>query len=101
MLADVVYYLIFAAYILLTLRLERPAFEPDVTAAQVQMSAVRVGGILLVMGVLHGLNLLLIPVLGRVFSLNRRLSPATALAPSQHEAVGSDASRDPSGRMRA
>jgi hypothetical protein len=89
-LSDFVYYLIFAAYILMTLQLQRPAFEPVVTAAQVQASAVRVGGILLILGVLHGLNLVLMPVLGRVFSLNRRLVAPTTLAPSQREVISGD-----------
>ena len=77
-LTDIVYYLIFAAYILMT-----AAFEPRltwdqetglVTAAQLQDSALRIGGILLVIGILHGLNIVLMPVLGRLFSLNRQLS---------------------------
>jgi hypothetical protein len=33
----------------------------------------RLGGILLVIGILHGLNIVLMPLLGRIFSLNRRL----------------------------
>jgi hypothetical protein len=74
-LTDIVYYLIFTAYILFTVRLE--PIEPwltDVTAQQVRESAVRVGGILLIIGVLHGLNIVLMPILGRLFSLNRHLS---------------------------
>jgi hypothetical protein len=73
-LTDIVYYLIFTAYILFTSR-----FEPDtgwratVTASQAQVSVFRVAGILLIIGVLHGLNIVLMPVLGRLFSLNRRL----------------------------
>lgn len=77
-LTDVVYYLIFAAYILGT-----STFAPHegwnnsstgtVTPDQAQGSAARVAGILLVIGVLHGLNIVLMPVLGRLFSLNRRV----------------------------
>ena len=80
-LTDVVYYLIFAAYILMT-----ATFAPTeawnntstgtVTSEQVQSGAIRIGGILLVIGVLHGLNIVLMPVLGRLFSLNRSLSGA-------------------------
>ena len=33
----------------------------------------RIGGILLIIGALHGINIVLMPVLGRLFSLNRRL----------------------------
>jgi hypothetical protein len=78
-LTDVVYYLIFAAYILFTMRFEPdPSWSPtnlviDATAAQLTFEVQRVGGILLIIGVLHGLNIVLMPVLGRLFSLNRRL----------------------------
>ena len=34
---------------------------------------VRIGGMLLLMGLLHGLNVLSLPVIGRLFSLNRQL----------------------------
>jgi hypothetical protein len=44
------------------------------TATQIKDVAARLGGILLIIGVLHGLNIVLMPVLGRLFSLNRRLS---------------------------
>jgi hypothetical protein len=78
-LTDVVYYLIFAAYIMFTVR-----FEPDnswsstnlvttATAGQLKFEVERIGGILLIIGILHGLNIVLMPVLGRLFSLNRRL----------------------------
>lgn len=83
-LTDIVYYLIFAAYILFSLR-----FAPQegwdnvasglVTAEQLQASVMRIGGILLIIGILHGLNIVLMPVLGRLFSLNRRVpGPRTA-----------------------
>jgi hypothetical protein len=59
-------------------------FEPDnswsstnlvttATAGQLKFEVERIGGILLIIGVLHGLNIVLMPVLGRLFSLNRRL----------------------------
>ncbi|MFC7490944.1 MULTISPECIES: hypothetical protein [unclassified Knoellia] len=78
-LTDIVYYLIFAAYILFTLKVapetDWSVVQPidDVTAAQVKFELQRIGGILLVIGILHGLNIVLMPVLGRLFSLNRRL----------------------------
>ena len=80
-LTDVVYYLIFAAYILMTATFAPTAewnnsSTGTVTSDQVQAAAIRVGGILLVIGVLHGLNIVLMPVLGRLFSLNRSLSGA-------------------------
>ena len=77
-LTDVVYYLIFAAYIMFTVRFA-PQFDwgnditEVVTAEQLTHEVARIGGILLIIGVLHGLNIVLMPVLGRLFSLNRRV----------------------------
>lgn len=73
-LMDFAYYLIFGAYVLFTIK-----FEPDtgwgqeVNAEQLEASVIRVGGMLLLMGLLHGLNVLSLPIIGRLFSLNRRL----------------------------
>ena len=77
-LTDIVYYLIFTAYILFTMRVEAPGPGPylgEVHPALVKEELVRIGGILLIIGVLHGLNIVIMPVLGRLFSLNRRLPP--------------------------
>lgn len=77
-LMDVAYYLIFFAFILFTVQ-----FEPDagwgqtVNAAQLQAVTVRLGGILLIVGLLHGLNVLMLPMIGRIFTLNRRLDEQT------------------------
>ncbi|MFE7227171.1 hypothetical protein ACFU7D_20415 [Nocardioides sp. NPDC057577] len=81
-LTDIVYYLIFIAYILLTIR-----FEPadswlgsagSISAAQLSDELARIAGILLVIGILHAVNIVLMPVLGRLFSLNRRLPPGSS-----------------------
>jgi len=77
-LTDVVYYLIFTAYILFTVRFAPTVdwantFSERVTAEQLAFEVGRIGGILLIIGILHGLNIVLMPVLGRLFSLNRRL----------------------------
>lgn len=73
-LMDFAYYLIFGAYILFTTKWEPDTgWEETVNADQLQGSAVRVGGMLLLMGLLHGLNVLTLPLIGRVFTLNRRL----------------------------
>ena len=78
-LMDIAYYLIFTAYILFTAN-----FAPDtgwastVNAAQVEGSLVRLGGMLLVMGVLHGLNVLSLPVIGRLLGLGRDLVQSAA-----------------------
>jgi hypothetical protein len=77
-LMDVAYYLIFFAYILFTVQFE-PAddWAQTVNADQMRVTAVRLGGILLIVGVLHGLNVLLLPVIGRILTLNRRLDEET------------------------
>ncbi len=73
-LMDVAYYLIFFAFILFTVQ-----FEPDsawaetVNASQLRAVTVRLGGILLIVGLLHGLNVLTLPLIGRILTLNRHL----------------------------
>ena len=74
-LTDIVYYLIFASYILFTVNFERAIdWDPTVDADQLKVETARIAGILLIIGVLHGVNIVLMPVLGRLFSLNRKLS---------------------------
>lgn len=73
-LMDVAYYLIFFAYILFTVQFEPASdWEQTVNAHQLRTSTVRLGGILLIVGLLHGLNVLTLPIMGRIFTLNRRL----------------------------
>ncbi len=73
-LMDVAYYLIFTAYILFTTH-----FEPDqgwsdtVGATQLRGETVRLGGMLLLMGVLHGGNVLSLPIVGRLLGLSQRM----------------------------
>ena len=80
-LMDVAYYLIFTAYILFTIRFEpQPSWESSV-AAQLQDEVVRVAGMLLLMGILHGLNVLSLPLIGRLLGMSRQLeedTPATS-----------------------
>lgn len=79
-LMDVAYYLVFSAYILFTV-----TFSPSVkwqasNAAVLQDEVVRVAGMLLLMGALHGLNVLSLPLIGRLLGLSRDLEddlPAT------------------------
>jgi hypothetical protein len=86
-LTDIVYYLIFSAYILATTSFNPQeswlAFDGTVNGNQVGDEVRRVAGILFVIGVLHGLNLVLMPILGRLFSLNRRLPSASVPAEPQ------------------
>ena len=73
-LTDFAYYLIFSAYILFTTKVERPrGWSTEVGAEQVQNGIIRLGGILLIIGLLHGMNLVILPIIGRLLTLNRRL----------------------------
>lgn len=73
-LTDFAYYLIFTAYIAFTTTIDRPRnWSTTVGADQVQHNIIRIGGILLIIGVLHGVNLLVLPIIGRLLTLNRRL----------------------------
>jgi hypothetical protein len=79
LLTDVAYYLIFFAYILFTVTFEpRKLWTDTVNAHQLQHETARVAGILLIIGVLHGINLLALPVMGRLLTLNRRLDESTS-----------------------
>ncbi|MCU1358005.1 MAG: hypothetical protein JWM89_3423 [Acidimicrobiales bacterium] len=73
-LTDVAYYLIFLSYVLFTLTFEpRGGWSATVDASQLQHETSRVAGILLIIGLLHGVNLLVLPVMGRLLTLNRHL----------------------------
>jgi preprotein translocase subunit SecY len=77
-LMDVAYYLIFFAFILFTVQFEPAAdWGQTVNANQMQAVTVRLGGILLIVGLLHGLNVLMLPIIGRILTLNRRLDDDT------------------------
>ena len=84
-LTDVAYYLIFFSYILFTVTYApRESWTETVNAQQLQHETARVAGILLIIGVLHGVNLLAMPVMGRLLTLNRRLDEQ--LPPADHAA---------------
>ena len=75
-LMDFAYYLIFGAYVLFTLtfqQLPRWGWAPTVNASQLKDETMKVAGILLLMGALHGVNLLILPIIGRLLMLNRQL----------------------------
>ena len=81
-LTDIAYYLIFFAYVLFTISFQlKGGWSQTVTGAQLQHEVARVGGILLILGVLHGLNLIALPVMGRLLTLNRRLDQETPSTP--------------------
>ena len=81
-LMDFAYYMIFGAYVLFVIKWEPDTgWAQEVNADQLQASAVRLGGMVLLMGFLHGLNVLTLPVIGRVFTLNRRLDDDVVAGP--------------------
>lgn len=71
-LTDVAYYLIFTSFILFTVTFVAPVDWLDSTGRQLHHEVARVGGILLIMGVLHALNVVALPVIGGLLSSNRR-----------------------------
>jgi hypothetical protein len=76
-LMDFAYYMIFGAYILFVIQWEPDkGWDDQVNAEQLQGSIARIGGMILLMGLLHGLNVLTLPIIGRIFTLNRRLDEA-------------------------
>lgn len=71
-LTDVAYYLIFTAFILFTVRFEQADDWVVSRAALYQHELARVGGILLVMGLLHTANVVALPVIGNLLAGVRR-----------------------------
>lgn len=71
LLTDVAYYLIFAAFILFTVTFVAPDDWLDTTGRQLKHEVARVGGILLIMGVLHAVNVVALPVIGHLLAGER------------------------------
>lgn len=80
-LMDVAYYLVFTAYILFTVTFEPPPLWEQSTAAVLQDEVVRVAGMLLLMGALHGLNVLSLPLIGRLLGMSRQLDEDVPVNP--------------------
>ncbi len=76
-LMDVAYYLIFSAFILFTITLRPPGPWQRELAAVFEDELVRLGGMLLLMGILHGANVLTLPIIGRLLGLRRDLTADT------------------------
>ncbi len=77
-LMDIAYYLIFTAFILFTISFERDTgWTQEVSAEQLEASTLRIGGMLLLMGILHGLNVISLPIIGRLLGLGRTLEEDT------------------------
>jgi hypothetical protein len=77
-LTDFAYYLIFLSYILFTISFEASGdWEQTAGASQLKDEVARVGGIVLIIGLLHSANIVFLPVIGRLLTLNRRLDEDT------------------------
>jgi hypothetical protein len=72
-LTDVAYYLIFTSFVLFTVSFVEHDDWRDSTGTQLKAEVARVGGILLIMGILHAANVVALPVIGRLLSSNKRL----------------------------
>jgi hypothetical protein len=72
-LTDVAYYLIFTSFVLFTVTFVEPSDWRTSTGAQLKSEVARVGGILLIMGILHAANVVALPIIGRLLSSNKRL----------------------------
>jgi hypothetical protein len=68
-LLDIAFYLVACGYVLATSGFDRPgSLDVDVLAEQLSGSAERIGGLLVVLGVLHVLTLFVLPVMGIAFT---------------------------------
>ena len=77
-LTDVAYYLIFTSFVLFTVTFVQPADWKGSTGEQLQHQVARIGGMLLIMGILHALNVVALPIIGGLLSGNGRLDAAAA-----------------------
>jgi hypothetical protein len=80
-LTDVAYYLIFTSFVLFTVTFEEQRDWRRSTGAQLKDELARVGGILLIMGILHAANVVALPVIGRLLASNKQFAesrPSTA-----------------------
>ena len=72
-LTDVAYYLIFTSFVLFTVTFVEPGRWERSTGAQLKAEVARIGGILLIMGILHAANVIALPIIGGLLSNNKRL----------------------------
>jgi hypothetical protein len=73
-LADIAYYLIFAAYILSNIRFQLPEkWTATVSPLQIESSVSRIAGICALIGVLHGINVFVLPFIGGILAFRVKL----------------------------
>ncbi len=78
-LVDIAYYLIFTAFILMTTNFSAQAEWGGELADQLELELLRIGGLLLLMGILHALTIAVLPVMGLIFASNWRRAARVAL----------------------
>ena len=78
-LLDIAYYLIFTAFILMSTNFSAQAEWGGELADQLELELLRIGGLLLVMGILHALLIAQLPVMGLIFASNWRRASRAAL----------------------
>lgn len=72
-LLDVAYYLVFSGYVLSTVSLSaQDPYSLWHIGEQIQQASIRVGGLLILMGLLHAAALVAMPMIGLVFNATRR-----------------------------
>ena len=82
-LTDVAYYLIFLSFIMFTMSFERHKdWTVNVGAEQFKVEVSRLGGILLIIGLLHAANIVLLPVIGRILTMNKQLDDSVDRSPA-------------------
>lgn len=73
-LADISYYLIFVGYILFTVNFERQKeWDATVNANQGEFIVFTIAGICLIIGVLHAINVFVLPLLGSILAFRTRV----------------------------
>ncbi|MEP7203102.1 MAG: hypothetical protein ABI894_10855 [Ilumatobacteraceae bacterium] len=81
-LTDVAYYLIFTSFVLFTVTFVEPTDWVASTGAQLKHEVARIGGILLIMGVLHAANVVALPIIGQLLARDRRTEEGRRAASS-------------------
>ena len=77
-LADFAYYLIFGAYTLFNVNFDRQKeWAATVNATQLEQFVFSLAGICLIIGILHGLNVFVLPFIGGILALRERFLEGT------------------------
>ncbi len=92
-LTDVAYYLIFTAFILFTVTFVEAADWKRSTGLQLKHEVARIGGILLIMGILHAANVVALPIIAGLLTTNKRrevarVAPAPPATPAEMPPLG-------------